>query len=142
MKKLLILVLACGAFWLIMLSQSAVTEMAELKEKEMRENSIGTGDFYITAVPKTETDTESRKNDELEESDEDKLDNYLHTKSDSEILTPESKPKVDSMEQRDYSFPSGRRIESHGRTMTIRGQEYDVIIHDTGPPEIANPNAP
>jgi hypothetical protein len=141
MKKLGFLVPEICVFWLLVFPLSGKGEMSELTEKEMIEQSFDMGDFSLTADLATGSDTETKNSDELTETEEDQLENYLRSKSISATLSVESGKKVDQLEYREYSIPFWKRALS-GRTLATDEPQIGVGKHDNPPPNPLNANTP
>jgi hypothetical protein len=141
MNKLNVLMLAIAALGVIGLSHPGTAEMDALTDEEMGEQLLYTPDFYFP-LESERGSVNSESYDDLEDSEEDKLENYLRAKSESQILAPKPEPKVDQLEHWEYIEPSGNISRRSGRTISIEEQEYKVGKHDVAPPNPQNPNTP
>jgi hypothetical protein len=141
MNKLGVLILAIAAFGIMGLPHPVTLEMDALTDEQMEEQSLYTPDFYFPLESERD-DVHSESYDDLEDSEEDKLENYLRAKSESELLAPKPEAKVDQLKHWEYVEPSGNINRRDGRTLTIEKQEYQVGKHDTAPPNPINRTTP
>jgi hypothetical protein len=141
MNRLGVLILAITALGVIGLPHPGSLEMDALTDEQMEEQSLYTPDFYFPLESERD-DVHSEGYDKLEDTEEDKLQNYLRAKTESELLAPKSEPKVDQLEHWEHVEPSGNISTRDGRTLSIEKQEYQVGKHDTAPPNFLNRTTP
>jgi hypothetical protein len=141
MKKLGILVLASWAFCFILLPQQAGADMRMLGKEEMEKYYFRTWSLRLKADFPAKTASETKTDDLLEETEEDKHDNYVRAKSDSEILSPEPEPKIDQMDVYRRIYPSGHIAIRTGRTLIINELELPDGIRPTASNHL-NPTTP
>jgi hypothetical protein len=137
MKKLGILVMKICAFWLILLPQLVRADMVEMADDEMQNQAIGMGSAQVTPGLPTESDIQSKGDDELEITEKDKLNGHVRSTFESELFAEESEPDVNQLYHREYRIPYFIRAWS-GRTSSYKAPEFDIRQHDTAP----NPNTP
>ena len=140
MNKLGVLMLAIAAFGVILLPQSGKAEMDPLTDEEMEEQLLYSPDFYFP-LESEPGGAFSERDDELEDTEDEKLEKHLQAKTISETLTQEPEPEVSQLEEYKRVEPSGHIAIRSGRTMTIEEPSINIGRHDT-PPNRLNPNTP
>ena len=140
MKRIGILVLKICTFCVIVLPLSGKAEMSEMTIDEMQEQAIDMGAYQQTTDSATEKDTGT--DDELIDTEADKLEKHLQAKFISETLAVESEPEVSQLEEWEYIGPSGNINKRAGRTISIEEQKFEVERRYTPPPSPLSPNTP
>ena len=140
MNKLGVLMLAIAAFGVILILSSGNAEMDPLTDEEMEEHLLYSPDFYFPLEP-VPGGVFSEGDDELEDTEDERLEKHIQAKTISETLTQEHEPGVSQLEEYRRTEPSGHIAIRSGRTITIEEPLINIRKHDT-PPNRPNPNLP
>jgi hypothetical protein len=121
-KFIIILMAAIWAFGLILLPQSAETEMSALTDEEMEEARVNIWNLSLTLT--VHVDLESERDDLFDDMEETKLDTHLQESS-----SPDSKEIEHISHRWERVTPSGRTFGFDNADLTILTRELDIHKH-------------